>query len=110
MKWLNSMTDSTDMNLGKLWEIEMDREGWYAADHGVAESDMIQRLNNNNLFSQPDNLSILVEVYKPGTFIVFSYIVAQSLSHLIIYDSLNLSCSLFSVLSHCSVSFYFLLI
>ena len=39
MKWLDSITDSRDMNLGKLQEIVEDREDWCAAIHGVAELD-----------------------------------------------------------------------
>ena len=47
IRWLDSIANAMDMNLGKLWVMVRKREVWHGAVHGVKKSDTIVQLNNN---------------------------------------------------------------
>ena len=59
MRWLDGITDSMGLNLGKLQEMVRDRETWRAAVHGVIELDMNWWLNNNHLIQAGKEESVL---------------------------------------------------
>ena len=73
MRWLDGITDSMDMSLGRLWELVMDREAWPAAVHGVTKSKTRLWLN------WTDTILMKVSGYFPLLFLFSCSVMSDSL-------------------------------
>ena len=68
MRSLDSITDSVDMELSKLWEIVKDKEAWLGAFYGVAKSRDDLMINNNHLYHNSD-----FRIFYTMCYLIFPY-------------------------------------
>ena len=76
MRQLDSVTNSMDMNLSKLWEIVEDRGAWHATVHEVSESDTVQGLNSKSKYTHT-HTHIYIYIYTHNVFFMHESINGQ---------------------------------